>query len=175
MTHSDLLIRHPEILPTPTSTEPKRDDPRPGYHTHASRRTCSHTVYISYIIFWPDGEISTSATQYLVSQKFAIWWWPSRQKNIVSLTSNKITCFFTYFTFIFIFICYIMFLGKALGKFNEIGRSLYSCNFSILKHEERCLFRNTQHFQGLDIVGTHVPHDGKNLPVLHCGTHQGLP
>ena len=31
------------------------------------------------------------------------WWWPSRPKHVVSLTSNKTSCFFTYFTFIFIF------------------------------------------------------------------------
>jgi len=65
VTRSGLLIRHPEPPPsTPTTTEPKGDNPRPGYHisTHAHRRTFSHAVYVSYIIYRPDDEISTSAT-----------------------------------------------------------------------------------------------------------------
>jgi len=63
---------HPDPSPpTSTTTEPKGDDPRPEYHiqTHVHRLTCSHAVYVSYIIYRPDDEISTSATlkQYLVS------------------------------------------------------------------------------------------------------------
>jgi hypothetical protein len=32
-----------------------------------------------------------------------------------------------------------MFLEKAAGTFKEMGRIKYSCNFSTLKHEKRCL------------------------------------
>ena len=59
--------------------------------------------------------------------------------------------------------CYIMFQEKVAGTFKEIGRIKYSCNFSVLKPEERCLSRNTQQFQGLGTVGTHVTHDGNNI------------
>jgi len=60
-------------------------------------------------------------------------------------------------------ICYIMFEEKVLSTFKEMGRIKYCCNFLILKPEERCFFRNTQQFQGLDIVGTHVTHGGNNF------------
>jgi len=53
-------IRNPH-LPNTNNAEPKGDDPHLRY-----RHTCSYTVYISYM-FWPDDEISTSATIYLVS------------------------------------------------------------------------------------------------------------
>jgi len=39
-------------------------------------------------------------------------------------------------------ICYIMFEEKFADTFKVMGRIKYSCNFSILKPEERCLFRN---------------------------------
>lgn len=42
-------------------------------------------------------------------------------------------------------------------------RIKYSCNFSILKSKERCLFRNTHQFQGLDIVGICVAHGVNNF------------
>jgi len=41
-------------------------------------------------------------------------------------------------------------------------RVKHCCSFLIMKPEERCLFRNTQLFQGLDIVDTHVTHGGNN-------------
>ena len=45
---------------TPTTTQHNTDDSHPGYHTptHAHRRTCSHVVYISYIIFFGQMMIS---------------------------------------------------------------------------------------------------------------------
>ena len=39
-----------------------------------------------------------------------------------------------------------------------MGRIKYCCNFLTLKPEEWLLCRNTQQFQGLDIVGSHVTH-----------------
>jgi len=71
VTRIDLPIRHPDPPPNTKNDRTQGDDPRPGYHTqtHVHRRTCSHAVYVSYIIYKPDDEISTSAThkQYLVS------------------------------------------------------------------------------------------------------------
>ena len=56
-----------------------------------------------------------------------------------------------------------MFQEKVSGTFKEVGRIKYICNLSILKPEERCLFRNTQQFQGLDIVGIHAAHGDSNF------------
>jgi hypothetical protein len=56
-----------------------------------------------------------------------------------------------------------MFLGKAVCKFKETGRSKYSCNFSILKPEESVFSERPQQFQGLDIVGTHITLGAKDL------------
>jgi hypothetical protein len=58
---------------------------------------------------------------------------------------------------------YIMFQEKVSGTFKEMGRIKYSCNFSILKHEEKRLFRNTHLLPGLDTDGTHVTRGGNNF------------
>jgi len=49
-----------------------------------------------------------------------------------------------------------MFKEQVMCAFKEMRRVKHCCNFLIMKPEERCLFRNPQVFQGLDIVGTHV-------------------
>ena len=59
-----------------------------------------------------------------------------------------------------------MFLEDVSGTYKETGRIKYICNFLILKHEKRCLFRNTQMFQDLDSVHTLVTDSGTNLDKL---------
>jgi len=46
-----------------------RHKQRVSISTHVHRLTCSHAVYVSYVIYRPDDEFSTSAThkQYLIS------------------------------------------------------------------------------------------------------------
>jgi hypothetical protein len=64
-----------------------------------------------------------------------------------------------------------MFQDKVVGKFKEVKKIKCSYNFSMLKPEERYLFRNTQIFQGFDITGTHVTHSGNNV---HSCTVTGI-
>ena len=51
---------------------------------------------------------------------------------------------------------------KVTCAFKEKRRIKHCTNFLNMKPEERCLFRNTQLFQDLNILGTHVTKGGNN-------------
>jgi hypothetical protein len=54
-------------------------------------------------------------------------------------------------------------MEKVLGTFQKVQRIKYCRCFFVVKVEVCFHFGNTQHFQSLDIVGTHVTESGNNL------------
>jgi hypothetical protein len=58
---------------------------------------------------------------------------------------------------------YILLEEMIAGALQEVWRNIHCHNILILKLEEWLPSGNTQQFQGLDIVGTHVTDSGNNL------------
>jgi len=65
---------------------------------------------------------------------------------------------------------HIIFEGKVPGALQEVWRIIHCHNLSILELEEWLPSGNTQQFQSLDIVETHVTDSGNNLKssILAC-------